>query len=86
MELTMFRDAAIDTAWNLFNNYGSTGYVVIDPFHVVGTNPTQASKVEVWPAMMHTPAPENSAANTNVRFTEKLAITSTPYLSAVAHT
>jgi hypothetical protein len=86
MELTMFRDAAIDTAWNLFNNYGSTGYVVIDPFHVVGTNPTQGSKVEVWPAMMHTPASENSAPNTNVRFTEKLAITSTPYLSAVAHT
>jgi len=86
LELTLFRDAAVDTAWNLFNNYGSTGYVVIDPIRVAGVMPTQGSKVEVWPAMMHTPAPENSAANTNVRFTEKLAVTSTPYLSAVAHT
>jgi hypothetical protein len=40
----------------------------------------------MWPAQMHQPSPENSAANTNVRFTEKFAVTSQPYLSAATRT
>jgi hypothetical protein len=85
LELTMFRDDTTDSAW-LLCTYGTTGYLVIDRFRNSGTNPTQASKVEVWPAQMHQPSPENSAANTNVRFVEKFAITSQPYLSATVTT
>jgi hypothetical protein len=44
--------------------------------------PSTTNKVEVWPAQMHQPAPENSASNTLLRFVEKFAITSQPNLSA----
>jgi hypothetical protein len=86
MELTMFRDDTLDTAWNLCT-YGSNGYIVIDRNRLSGTIvTTSGSKLEVWPCQMHQPSPENSAANTNVRFTEKFAVTSQPYLSATTRT
>lgn len=81
VELTMFRDATADTAWNLCV-YGTAGFVVIDRFRVSGVLPIATNKVEVWPAKMHQPVPQNSAANTLQRFTEKFAITSQPNLKA----
>jgi hypothetical protein len=85
LQLTMFRDDATDTAWNTCV-YGTNGYLVIDRFNASGTSPGNADKVEVWPAEMHVPSPENSAANTDVRFVEKFAVTSAPYLSATVTT
>jgi hypothetical protein len=81
VELTMFRDNTADTAWNLCV-YGTAGFIVIDRFRASGTLPVATNKVEVWPAQMHQPAPQNSAANTLLRFVEKFAVTSQPNLSA----
>jgi hypothetical protein len=81
VELTMFRDDSADTAWNLCV-YGTNGYVIIDRFNDSGTLPAAAEKVEVWPAEMHQPVPQNSASNTQQRFVEKFAITSEPNLKA----
>jgi hypothetical protein len=77
----MFRDNTADTAWNLCV-YGTAGFLVIDRFRASGTLPSATHKVEVWPAQMHQPAPQNSAANTLLRFVEKFAVTSQPNLSA----
>lgn len=85
LQLIMFRDDATDTAWNTCV-YGSNGYLVIDRFRVSGTLPTSGSKVEVWPAEMHFPAPEDTGQDTVVRFVEMFAVTSQPYLSAVVRT
>lgn len=85
VQLTMFRDDGTDTAWNTCT-YGSNGFLVIDRFNLSGADPGNGDKVEVWPAEMHVPSPENSGANTNVRFVEKFAITSQPYLSATVTT
>jgi hypothetical protein len=86
LQLTMFRDdGATDTAWATCV-YGTNGYLVIDRFSASGSSPTNGKKVEVWPAEMHVPSPENSAANTDVRFIEKFAVTSAPYLSATVTT
>jgi hypothetical protein len=85
LQLTMFRDDSADTAWNTCV-YGSTGFLVIDRFNVSGSDPTNTDKVEVWPAQMHQPSPENSAQDTQVRFVEMFAVTSQPYLSATVTT
>jgi hypothetical protein len=85
LELTMFRDDSLDTAWNTCV-YGTNGYLVIDRFNLSGSAPSNSDKVEVWPAEMHQPSPENSGANTNVRFLEKFAVTSQPNLSATVTT
>jgi hypothetical protein len=81
VELTMFRDDTADTAWNLCV-YGTNGYVVIDRLGVAGVLPIATAKVEVWPAEMHQPVPQNSAANTQQRFMEKFAVTAQPNLKA----
>jgi hypothetical protein len=81
VELTMFRDDSADTAWNLCV-YGTNGYVVIDRFNDSGTLPIATEKVEVWPAEMHQPVPQNSAANTQQRFVEMFAVTAQPNLKA----
>lgn len=81
VELTMFRDATADTAWNLCV-YGTAGFLVIDRFRVSGVLPSATHKVEVWPAQMHQPVPENSASNALQRFVAKFAITSAPNLKA----
>lgn len=81
VELTMFRDNVADTAWNICV-LGTNGFLVIDRFRNSGTLPIATNKVEVWPAQMHQPAPENSASNTLLRFVEKFAITSSPALTA----
>ena len=85
LKLTMFRDDGTDTAWNTCV-YGSTGYVVISRFTASGSNPANGAKVEVWPAQMHQPSPQNSAANEVVKFVEVFAVTSQPYLSATVTT
>lgn len=80
-ELTMFRDNTADTAWNLCV-YGTNGFLVVDRFRAAGVLPSAGNKVEVWPAQMHQPVPQATAANTQLRFTENFAITSQPNLSA----
>jgi hypothetical protein len=83
MELTMFRDAvgADDDAWTACV-HGTLGYVVIRRGITSGTAIAATQKVEVWPAQMHQPVVHASATNEQVRFTEKFAITSQPYLNA----
>jgi hypothetical protein len=85
LELTMFRDDTTDSAWNLCV-HGTNGYIVIDRFDTAGTSPSNGDKVEVYPAEMHQPSPENSAANTVVRFVEKFAVTGQPNLKATVTT
>jgi hypothetical protein len=85
LQLTMFRDDTTDTGWTTCV-YGTNGYLVIDRFSLSGSSPTNGKKVEVWPSEMHQPSPENSGANTNVRFIEKFAVTSRPNLSATITT
>lgn len=82
LQLTMFRDDTADTAWDLCV-YGTNGFLIIDRFNPSGTLPAATDKVEVWPAQMHEPAPQNSAANTQQRFIETFAVTSAPVLKAV---
>lgn len=85
LQLTMFRDDTADTAWDLCV-YGTNGYVVIDRFNDAGDEPLAGDVVEVWPAQMHQPAPQNSAANTQQRFIESFAVTAAPELAAVVAT
>lgn len=85
LQLTMFRDDTADTAWNTCV-YGSNGYIVIDRFNLAGADPGNGDKVEVWPAQMHQPAPQNSATNTQVRFIEALAVREQPNLRATVTT
>jgi hypothetical protein len=82
VELTLFRDDAADTAWTTCV-YGTNGYIVIDRFRAAGVLPAATEKVEVWPAEMHQPVPQNSAANTQQRFVEMFAVTAQPNLKAV---
>jgi hypothetical protein len=77
LELTMFRDSTSDTAYNLFV-YGTTGFVIISRFGA----PIAGSKVEVWPAQMHEPAPQASAANEMQKFVGALAVTDSPAMRA----
>jgi hypothetical protein len=79
--LTMFRDNSADTAWTTCV-YNTAGYLIIDRFRASGTLPSAGHKVEVYPATMHQPSPENSAANTVVRFVEKFTGTSAPAMTA----
>lgn len=76
LQLTMYRDTT-DTAWNLCV-YGTNGFLILDRGRASGTLPSAGNKVEVFPAAMHEPAMENSAANTNKRFVEKFAVTAAP--------
>lgn len=79
LTLTMYRDsvAANDTAWNLCV-YNTRGYIVISRRGV----PIVGSKVEVFPAAMHTPVMLATAANEMQKFREVFAVTSTPEMNA----
>ena len=84
LELTMFRDsvAADDDAWTLFV-YGTNGFVVVRRGVAVATTFAADDRVEVYPAQMHQPIMQPSAANEQQRFTVSLAVTSQPNLKAV---
>lgn len=77
LELTMFRDDAADTAWNLIV-YRTTGFLIISRFGA----PIAGSKVEVWPVQMHAPIPQATAANEMQKFTAAFAVTAAPELKA----
>ena len=79
--LTMFRDNTADTAWNLFV-YGTTGFVVVRRGIASATAWTATQKVEVYPAQMHEPLPQQSATNEQVKFQAQLAVTGAPSLKA----
>lgn len=81
LELSMFRDNTADTAWNLWI-HGTNGYVVLRRGIATGTAVAASQKVEVYPAQMLTPVPQNSAANTQVRFVGAVAVTSEPSVKA----
>lgn len=85
LQLTMFRDDTTDTAWTTCT-YGSNGYVIIDRGNASGTEPGNGDSVEVYPAQMHEPSMQNSAANTQVRFIEMFAVTGQPYQKATVTT
>lgn len=82
-ELTMFRDSvsADDDAWTACI-YGTNGFLIIRYGIAVATAFAAAQRIQVWPAQMHQPVVNDSAANEQVRFTEKFAITSAPFLNA----
>lgn len=79
LELEMFKDTT-DTAWTLCV-YGTVGFLVVRLGLLVTTAVAAAQKVQVWPAQMHQPVVKPSAANQQVRFTEKLAVTLEPSLN-----
>lgn len=79
INLTMFRDATTDTAWDLIVN-GTRGYLVIARRTTVA--PVATNKVEVWPVAMHEPVMQNTAANEMQKFTAAFAVTATPNTKA----
>lgn len=81
VELTMFRDNTADTAWNLWV-HGTNGFIVIRRGVLSTTAATAAQKVEVYPAQMLTPVPDNSAQDAQVRFVGGVAVTSEPNTKA----
>lgn len=82
LELTAFRDDAADDAWDLFN-YGDVGYVVIRRLVPYDQAWAADDVCEVYPAQMHEPINNASAANENTRFKATCAVTRTPELNAV---
>lgn len=80
LELEMFKDTT-DTAYTLCV-YATIGFLVVRLGVLVTTAATAAQKVQVWPAQMHQPVVKPSAANQQVRFTEKFAVTLEPTLVA----
>lgn len=77
--LKMYRDPAADTAYNLVQ-YGTVGYLVVG--RLKNVTPIAGDKVEVWPAQMHEPVMDNTAANEQQKFTASFAITSAPAMRA----
>lgn len=82
ISLTGFRDAASDTFWDLAV-YGTEGFLVVRRGIPYDTAWTAGQDVEVYPAEMHEPAPNNTAANEEVRSTLAMAVTSQPNKRAV---
>lgn len=80
--LTGFRDGTSDTLWDLAV-YGTEGYLVIRRGIPYDTAWTAAQDVEVYPAEMHEPVPNGTAANEEARFTLALAVTGQPNKRAV---
>lgn len=83
-QLTMFRDDDADDAWDLCV-YGTEGFLVIWYFATPGDNtpPAAGDVVEVWPAIMHQPVMQQSAANEAKKFVETFAIPSAPDQNAI---
>lgn len=81
--LKMYRDTvdADDDAYNLCV-YGTNGYLVRRWGVTHGTAWAAAQKVAVFPAEMHEPVMNDTAANTMATFNETLAVTGQPNLKA----
>lgn len=77
INLTGFRDDTTDTLWDLAV-YGTNGYLVVRRGIAYDTAWTAAQDVEVYPAEMHEPVPNQSGANEEVRFSLALAVTGQP--------
>lgn len=80
--LTIKRDNATDTAWDLFT-YGETGYLVVRRGEDYAGAFAAADKVEVYPAQAGEPVPNATAANAQATATVGMAITAQPDLHAV---
>lgn len=78
-QLTMFRDDGDEAESYDLVVYGTRGFLVVCPFG----EPAVADQVEVYPAALHEPAPQNSAANAMQTFMVNCAITDKPNLRAV---
>lgn len=76
--LKFTRDDATDAAFALFS-HGVKGYLLISRFGA----PIAASKVEVYPAESHDPAPLATAENELQQFEVQLAVTDRPSIRAV---
>lgn len=85
--LTMFRDDTSDDAWDLCV-YGTVGFLVVWYNAVPGDEdpPEAGEPVQVWPAKMHQPVMNPSAANEMQKFTEAFAITAQPEFNAIVGT
>ena len=79
--LTMFRDDTADTAWNLWI-HGTNGFLVIRRGVLSSTAVASTQKVEVYPAQMLQPVPDDSAQDAQVRFDAGVAVTAEPNLKA----
>lgn len=80
--LTIKRDNATDTAWDLFD-WGTNGYLVVRRGEDYSGVFAAADKIEVYPAESHKPMPNDTAANQQATATVGMAVTSEPDLNAV---
>jgi len=82
ISLTLLRDNATDTAWNLIV-YNLAGFVVVRRGTLTATAWASTNKVEVYPVQFHEPLPVPTATNEQSKFTAVAAVTSQPNLKAV---
>lgn len=80
--LTIKRESATDTAWNLFE-HGETGWLVVRRGEDYTGAFAAADNVEVYPAMAGEPIPNATAANAQATASVTMAITAQPDLHAV---
>lgn len=84
VQATFFRDSdpLLDVAWNTFR-YGDEGFMVIRygiPYDDAWAN---GQPVEVWPYICHQPQMNQTATNTNARFSLTFNIPTQPDLYSV---
>ena len=85
IQLTGFRDDYDDVLWDLAV-YGTTGYLIVEPYGEPDELPAAGDQVEVYPVTMHQKAPANSAANTQQRFMLAMPGRAQPDLDAIVAT
>lgn len=77
--MTLFRNSGADTAYQLFDTYGTTGALVVAPFGITAGQPA-----EVYPDVQAGIAQsQQTAANEKQKFTVDIAVRATPRLDAV---
>lgn len=81
---TFFRDSepANDDAWNAFA-YGDEGHIVVRYGLPHDTGWANGQPVEVWPVIAHQKQMQQTATNTNARFTLMFNVPSEPAIDAV---
>lgn len=81
---TFFRDSnnADDKAWNAFD-YGDEGWIVVRYGLAHDASWANGQRAEVWPVIAHQKQMQQTATNTNARFTLMFNVPSQPELDAV---
>jgi hypothetical protein len=89
MEISLYRDDSVDTAWTTFvppsaaSPAGTSGFVVIRRFGGATVAIASTNKVEVWPHSVISSEMQQIAENENAFFKVLLAITAEPNDRAV---